>query len=345
MHTDPLLSCLNPQQLEAVCHGHGPLLVLAGAGSGKTRVLTHRFAYLLRDRRVSPWNVMAVTFTNKAANEMKERTRQLVGNLPWDAWVGTFHSLCVRILRRHGHLISVGPSFSIFDDSDQLSLIRECLRDLNLDEKHYPPRAILAAISRAKDELVGPEEFARMAQNPNEVAAAQVYKRYQDKLAQNSGLDFDDLIMKTVVLLRESNEVMEHYQQQFHHILIDEYQDINTAQYVLVRILAEPQRNLCAVGDDDQSIYAFRGANVRLILNFQRDYPEAKIVKLEQNYRSTKPILDAAWSVVKRNPGRHEKRLWTDREGGDPIVVHEALNEHDEANYVVTQIIAGIRAR
>jgi len=320
-------------------------LVLAGAGSGKTRVLTHRLAYLLRDHGVSPWHVMAVTFTNKAAGEMKERAQSLVGGLPRDAWVGTFHSLCARILRRHGHIISIEPSFSIFDDSDQLALVRECLRDLNLDEKHYPPRAILTAIGRAKDELIGPEEFARMAQSHNENVAAQVYRKYQEKLSQSAALDFDDLIMRTVLLLRESPAAAEYYQSLFQHILIDEYQDINTAQYVLVRILAEPQRNLCAVGDDDQSIYAFRGANVRLILNFQKDYPEAKIVKLEQNYRSTKPILDGAWSVVRQNPGRHDKRLWTAREGGDPILVYEASDEHDEAEYVVRQIIAGVATR
>lgn len=340
-----LLDSLNPQQREAVCHGEGPLLVLAGAGSGKTRVLTHRLAYLVRCKGISPWSVMAVTFTNKAAGEMKERAERLVGGLPKDAWVGTFHSLCARMLRRHGSLVGVKPSFTVFDDSDQLTLIRECLRELNLDEKQFPPRPILSAIGRAKDELVDENQFARAAFGPNEEIAARIYRLYQKKLAENDALDFDDLIMKTVQMLRDSDEAREYYQNLFRYILIDEYQDINTAQYVLVRILAEPRRNVCAVGDDDQSIYAFRGANVHLILNFERDYPEAKIIKLEQNYRSTKTILDGAWHVVKENRGRHEKRLWTEREAGDPIYVYEAEDERDEAAYVIRQITEGINSR
>lgn len=338
---DPLLDSLNEQQRAAVCHGDGPLLILAGAGSGKTRVLTHRLAYLVQRRNVSPWNILAVTFTNKAANEMRQRAQSLVSQLPRDAWVGTFHSLCARILRRHGALIGIDPSFSISDDADQLALIKQCLKQLNLDDKQYPPRSVLSAIGRAKDELVDPRTFAEVAVGPQQEVTAQVYRLYQDKLALAHSLDFDDLIMRTVELLRESPEALQHYRQQFTHILIDEYQDINAAQYTLVRVLAEPERNVFAVGDDDQSIYAFRGANVSIILGFSTYYPEARVVKLEQNYRSTKTILDASWHVVKENRNRHDKRLWTQRGPGDPIYVYEAMDERDEAAYVASRVAAG----
>ncbi len=335
---EELLTTLNPEQRAAVEHGDGPLLILAGAGSGKTRVLTHRFAHLIRVRNVDPLGVMAVTFTNKAATEMKERVGQIVHRLPWNAWIGTFHALSARMLRRHGESVGVDPRFTVFDDSDQLTLIRQCLKSLELDEKQFAPRAILSAIGRAKDQLWTPMEYSRHADGPYQEAAAAVYRIYQEKLTQNNALDFDDIIFLTVELFRHDKAALAHYQDQFQHVLIDEYQDINTAQFELVRRLAAKRRNICAVGDDDQSIYKFRGADIRNILDFEKTYPDARIVKLERNYRSTKTILDAAWSVVSNNHARKEKRLWTDRDGGDLLRLFIAEDDYHEAEYIAERI-------
>jgi DNA helicase-2/ATP-dependent DNA helicase PcrA len=335
---EELLASLNPEQRAAVEHGDGPLLILAGAGSGKTRVLTHRFAHLMRVRNVEPRRIMAVTFTNKAASEMKERVGHIVSRLPWDAWIGTFHSLSARILRRHGSSIGVDPNFTVFDDSDQLTLVRQCVRHLELDEKQYQPRALLSAIGRAKDQLWTPQDYSRAAEGAFQETAAAIYRHYQERLIQNNALDFDDIIFNTVMLFRQDKEALAYYQEQFEHLLIDEYQDINTAQFELVRRLAAKRRNICAVGDDDQSIYKFRGADIRNILNFERTYPDATVIKLEQNYRSTKTILDAAWNVVQNNRSRKEKRLWTAREGGDPIRLFVGEDDYHEAEYVANRI-------
>jgi DNA helicase-2/ATP-dependent DNA helicase PcrA len=335
---DEFLATLNPEQRAAVEHGDGPLLILAGAGSGKTRVLTHRFAHLIRVRNVEPRRIMAVTFTNKAANEMKERVGHLVSRLPWDAWIGTFHSLSARILRRHGASIGVDPNFTVFDDSDQLTLIRQCVKYLELDEKQYPPRALLSAIGRAKDQLWTPQDYSRAAEGAFQETAAAIYRQYQERLIQNNALDFDDIIFNTVMLFRQDKEALAHYQNHFEHLLIDEYQDINAAQFELVRRLAAKRRNICAVGDDDQSIYKFRGADIRNILDFERTYPDATVIKLEQNYRSTQTILEAAWSVVQNNRSRKEKKLWTAREGGDLIRLFVGEDDYHEAEYVANRI-------
>lgn len=333
-----LLNGLNEAQRAAVTAGDGPLLVIAGAGSGKTRVLTHRVAYLLAERRVPPYNILAVTFTNKAAKEMKERVERLVGSIAEAIWVGTFHSTCVQILRREAEYVGYQRNFLIFDTSDQLSVIRESLKDLNLDPKHFEPRSLLHAISNAKNELIGPGEFERRASDYREEIIARVYGKYQAKLLENNAFDFDDLIMYTVLLFRNHPEILEKYQSRFRYILVDEYQDTNHAQYVLVRLLAEKHRNLFVVGDADQSIYAFRGADIRNILEFEQDYPDAQVIKLEQNYRSTQRILNAANSVIVNNIGRKEKNLWTENPEGDPIFVCTVPDERFEAAFVAEEI-------
>lgn len=333
-----LLAQLNPQQREAVLHPGGPLLILAGAGSGKTRVLTYRLAYLVHRYKEDPRRIMAVTFTNKAAGEMKERVQQLLGHLPNDAWIGTFHSLCSRLLRKEGHHLGIPSNFVVFDESDQLAVVRECLRELDLDEKQFPARQILGVIGRAKDEMVDPPTYARYANGYYEETAAKIYDLYQRKLIAVKALDFDDLIFNTVTLFQQVPQVLEYYQEWFRHILVDEYQDVNYAQYQLVKALAQKHRNITVVGDDDQSIYAFRGADVRIILAFERDYPDAKVITLEQNYRSTQVILDAAWSIISHNQSRKPKRLWTARKGGDLIYLYEALNEQDEGSFVLNRI-------
>jgi DNA helicase II / ATP-dependent DNA helicase PcrA len=332
-----LLDELNPEQREAVTQTDGPLLILAGAGSGKTRVLTHRVAYLLR-QGVPGANILAVTFTNKAAAEMKERILRLVGSRAYDSWIGTFHATCARLLRQEGEAIGLHRDFVVFDDTDQLAVIRECLAELNIADDRFKPRPVLSAISRAKEELIGPVEYRGKFHGMFEDVVARVYPVYQQKLAASRAVDFDDLIGFAVRLLREQPSIREYYADKFRYILIDEYQDVNRAQYVLVKLLAEKHRNLCVVGDDDQSVYKFRGADVRLILAFEEDYPDAKVIKLERNYRSTQTILDAAYHVVRHNRGRKEKRLWTDREGGAPITFHEATDEQDEASYVARVI-------
>ena len=305
---------LNEQQREAVFHTEGPVLILAGAGSGKTRVLTHRTAYLIEEKGVNPYNIMAITFTNKAAGEMRERIDQLVGYGSESIWVSTFHSTCVRILRRHIDRIGFDTNFTIYDSDDQKTLMKDICKRLNVDTKIYKERSLLAAISKAKDELVDPQEFSLRAAASGDFAKrkqAEIYREYQDALRRNNALDFDDLIVKTVELFKTDAQVLDYYQERFRYIMVDEYQDTNTAQFELIRLLAGKYQNLCVVGDDDQSIYKFRGANIYNILNFEKHFPDAKTIKLEQNYRSTQNILNAANSVIANNVGRKSKTLWT----------------------------------
>lgn len=343
---EALLEGLNPQQREAVEHHGGPLLIVAGAGSGKTRVLTHRIAYLLATRRARAGEILAITFTNKAAAEMRERVEHLVGPAAQRMWVSTFHSACVRILRREAATLGLRSSFSIYDSADSQRLLTLVARELDLDPKRYPPKALANKISNLKDELVDAEAFAATAGgNDYDAAVAQVYTRYQARLRQAHALDFDDLIMTTVHLLQAFPAVAEHYRRRFRHVLVDEYQDTNHAQYVLVRELVGvaaddevPRGELTVVGDADQSIYAFRGANIRNILEFEADYPDARTILLEQNYRSTQTILSAANAVISRNPGRKPKRLWTDSGAGAPIVAYVADTEHDEARFIAGEI-------
>lgn len=332
------LQDLNPVQRQAVESGEGPLLILAGAGSGKTRVLTYRIAYLIA-KGVNPWNILAITFTNKAAKEMRDRVMTLVGSEGEGLWAATFHAACVRILRREiDKLPGYSRGFVIYDSSDQLALVKECLKELNIDEKKIVPRAVLSVISDAKNKLTDPSAFAAGAADFFSEKAALVYELCQRKLTANNALDFDDIIMLTVQILRRDPDVLAYYQHKFHYILVDEYQDTNHAQYVLINLLAQGSRNLCVVGDDDQSVYGWRGADVQNILDFERDYPEAKVIKLEQNYRSTRRILQAANEVVRHNNNRKEKSLWTENREGDEIVLFKAWNEHDEARFITKTI-------
>ncbi|HWQ90009.1 MAG TPA: DNA helicase PcrA [Desulfitobacteriaceae bacterium] len=332
------LEDLNPVQQEAVKYREGPLLILAGAGSGKTRVLTHRIAYLIA-QGVEPWEILAITFTNKAAQEMRERVGTLTGSAGRGLWVSTFHSACVRILRQEiGYLPDYARDFVIYDSNDQKAVIKTCLKECNLDEKKFPARAVGAVISEAKNKLWNPADFEERAADYFQEQVAKVYRLYHKKLKASNALDFDDLIMLTVILLRQNPEVLERYQERFRYILIDEYQDTNYAQYSLVKMLAGRYRNLCVVGDDDQSVYSWRGADIRNILDFERDYPEAKVLKLEQNYRSTQAILQAANSVVGNNLERKEKLLWTENPQGSPLIFYAADDEHDESRYVVERI-------
>lgn len=336
--TDQILAHLNPPQLDAVTYGDGPLLIFAGAGSGKTRVLTHRIAFLLQSRGVGPESVLAVTFTNKAANEMKERIARLVGAGARRMWVGTFHALCARILRADGEAIGVLANFTIFDTDDQLTVVKDCFSEFNIDPQQLKPNTVLNRISNAKNELITPEKYAADAYTPQERVIARIYARYQERLEENSALDFDDLIMKTVALFRARPEVLQGYQERFRYLFVDEYQDINQAQYQFVSMLARRYRNLCVVGDDDQSIYAWRGADTRLILQYEKDYPDARVVKLEQNYRSPQIILDAAHHVISKNRSRKDKRLWTEREGGEKIRCYRAADEHAEGAFIARVI-------
>ena len=338
-----LLHGLNPQQRAAVVHEGGPLLIVAGAGSGKTRVLTSRIAYLLAERDAQPGQILAITFTNKAAGEMKERVAALVGPRAKAMWVSTFHSMCVRILRAEAKTIGLKSSFSIYDADDSKRLMTMVGRDLDLDPKRYPARSLSAQVSNLKNELVTPEAWAEKASNAHEKVLADAYARYQRRLTDAHALDFDDLIMTTVRLLQDHADVAEHYLRRFRHVLVDEYQDTNHAQYMLVRELTQPvesmgQAELVVVGDADQSIYAFRGATIRNILEFERDYPNATTILLEQNYRSTQTILNAANAVIARNPDRRPKNLWSDAGAGEPIIGYVAENEHDEAAWVAQQI-------
>lgn len=331
---------LNDAQAEAVFHEGGPLLVLAGAGSGKTRVLTYRVAYLIQSGRVQPHEVLAITFTNKAADEMKRRVQELVGPVARTMWVSTFHAACARILRREAELLGYKPNFTIYDQDDQVRLVKHCLEDLGFDPKRFPPRGVHARISDAKNRLVGPVDFAAAVARGSglqDVTAA-VYDLYQRRLFEANALDFDDLLMCTVDLFVRFPHRLDHYRKAFRHILVDEYQDTNHAQYVLVRLLAEEHQQITVVGDDDQSVYSWRGADIRNILEFERDFPAAKVVKLEQNYRSTTTILEAGHAVVSRNRGRKPKHLWTNRGQGERVVIFECRDEHEEARVVASEV-------
>lgn len=334
-----LLQGLNPDQRLAVETTEGPLLIVAGAGSGKTRVLTNRVAYLLSEKRIHPWNILAITFTNKAAREMKDRIHALAGAEAEEIWISTFHSMCVRILRRDIDRLGYNRNFTILDSSDQLTVIKQILKEKNLDPKQVPPRGLLNRISNAKNQLQSARDMKERAQSHMDELAAEIFESYQDKLRTNQSLDFDDLLTETVRLFRQVPEVLDYYRRKFQYIHVDEYQDTNHVQYVLVRLLAEHHRNLCVVGDSDQSIYRFRGADITNILHFERDYPEAQVIKLEQNYRSTQTILKAANGVIARNTERKPKDLWTKNASGEPVQLYEAENEHEEAYFVADTVV------
>ncbi|WP_251947123.1 DNA helicase PcrA [Levilactobacillus brevis] len=338
MAGEELLTGMNDKQTEAVLQTEGPLLVLAGAGSGKTRVLTHRVAYLIEHNNVMPWRILAITFTNKAAKEMRERVIKLLGPDGNDVWVSTFHALCVRILRRDADKLGYNRAFTIADPGEQRTLIKRVLQQQNLDIKKFDPRSVLGAISNAKNALQTPAMMREAAGNPFETTVATVYESYQRELQANQAMDFDDLIMLTIKLFNQDADVLGYYQDKFQYIHVDEYQDTNDAQYTLVNLLAKKHGNLCVVGDGDQSIYGWRGANMENILNFEHDYPDAHVTLLEQNYRSTKTILRAANDVIQRNVNRKKKDLWTDNAEGEPISYYRGQNENDEAHYVVAKI-------
>ena len=330
---------LNDRQQEAVFHTDGPVLILAGAGSGKTRVLTHRVAYLIENKNVNPWNILAITFTNKAAGEMRERVDDIVGFGSESIWVSTFHSTCVRILRRYIERLGFGNNFTIYDTDDSKNIMKDVCKRLEIDTKQYKERALLSAISSAKNDLISPEEYELKAMGDyGKQKVASVYKEYQGVLRKNNALDFDDLIGKTVELFRICPDVLDYYQERFRYIMVDEYQDTNTAQFELVRLLAGKYRNLCVVGDDDQSIYKFRGANISNILDFEKVFPEAEVIKLEQNYRSTQTILDAANTVIRNNVERKDKALWTDKGEGDQIHFRQFDTAYEEAEFIAGEI-------
>jgi DNA helicase-2/ATP-dependent DNA helicase PcrA len=334
-----ILEALNPRQREAVEHTEGPLLILAGPGSGKTRVIAHRIAHLVRDKDIRPRRILAVTFTNKAAREMRDRVFSLVGeDLGRDITLGTFHAVCSRILRIDGEQIGVPRTFTIYDDSDQIAAVKRALEDQGVDPRRIAPRAVLSAISRAKSELQGPREFAAIVADYFQEVTSRVFLRYQDLLEQNGALDFDDILLKTVELFNEREDVLEKYADRYLYVHIDEFQDTNIAQYVLAKQWASRHRNICVVGDPDQSIYTWRSADIRNILNFEHDFADARVVILDQNYRSTQTILDSAHSVIALNKQRKEKNLWTENATGGPVVVHEAYDEEDEAVFVVEEI-------
>jgi DNA helicase II / ATP-dependent DNA helicase PcrA len=339
-----LLSGLNPRQAEAVTTVAGPLLILAGPGSGKTRVITQRIAHLVSECGVKPWRILAVTFTNKAAREMRERVEALLGGDVREITLGTFHSVCARILRVDGSAIGLDRNFTIFDDGDQLNLIKRVLAELGLDQKQTNPRAVLGGISKAKNELRGPEEYARGVAAYFEEIVARAYRLYQTELASQNALDFDDLLIRTVELLANVPAVLQKYQQRYQYVLVDEFQDTNVVQYTLIRMLAQGHGNICVVGDPDQSIYRWRFADIGNILNFERDFPNTKVVLLEQNYRSTQNILDAAQGVIAASDSRREKGLWTENEQGLPVTIYEAMDDEDEAAYVVREISASLRS-
>ena len=330
---------LNPQQREAVMYTEAPLLVLAGAGSGKTRVITYKIAYLVKELDIFEDNMLGVTFTNKAANEMKTRVARLLGKSVSDVWLGTFHSIAVKILRRYSQYIGINNSFSILDEDDQTSLMREVISELNLDIKRYPPGPFIDRISKAKESLIDPVTFGEFVESYYESIVARVYQRYQEKLMRNQALDFDDLLMNLVKLFRENERILSYYQNKFRYILVDEYQDTNYAQYMIVFLLAQAHRRLTVVGDDDQAIYSWRGADIRNILEFEKDFPGAKVIRLEQNYRSTQNILDAANKVIAHNRFRKGKNLWTNNERGNRIKLYIAKDEIAEANFIAREII------
>lgn len=335
----PLLNGMNPRQSQAVTTTQGPLLLMAGAGSGKTRVLTHRVAYLIEECYVNPWNILAITFTNKAAREMKERIHQLLGDVAESVWISTFHSMCVRILRREVETIGYSRNFTILDSSEQLALMKRIVKELNLDPKKHEPRGILAAISNAKNAMQTADDYASLAgADYFKQTVAKCYARYQDVLRENQCMDFDDLIMNTIELFRQSPDTLRHYQNKFQYIHVDEYQDTNHAQYLLVNMLARGFQNICVVGDADQSIYGWRGADMQNILDFEKDYPDAQVILLEQNYRSTKNILKAANQVIENNVNRKKKNLWTENETGEKIQYYRGDNERHEAQFIVKEI-------
>ena len=337
---------LNDRQREAVFHTEGPVLILAGAGSGKTRVLTHRIAYLIEEKGVNPWNIMAITFTNKAAGEMRERVDKIVGFGSESIWVSTFHSSCVRMLRRFIDRLGFDTNFTIYDTDDQKTLMKDICKRLDIDTKIYKERAIMAAISSAKDELIGPEEYEiNVMGDFSKRKIALAYKEYQKELKKNNALDFDDLIMKTVELFQACPDVLEYFQERFKYIMVDEYQDTNTAQFKFVSLLAEKYRNLCVVGDDDQSIYKFRGANIKNILGFEHVFADAKVIRLEQNYRSTQNILNAANQVIQNNLERKTKTLWTENEEGEKLHFRQFMNAYEEAEYIVGDISKKVREK
>ena len=335
---------LNEQQKKGVFTTQGPVLLLAGAGSGKTRVLTHRIAYLIDELGVNPWNIMAITFTNKAAGEMKERVEKLVGMGSDSIWVTTFHSTCLRILHRYGDRLGYENNFTVYDTDDQKSVMKEICKRLRIDPKKLKERSILSAISAAKDELITPQEYEKNSLGDFRMQQiAQAYREYQAALKKSNAMDFDDLIVKTVELFKQDSQVLEGYQKRFKYIMVDEYQDTNTAQFELIRLLADAHHNLCVVGDDDQSIYKFRGANIRNILDYEKVYPEAVVIRLEQNYRSTQNVLDAANAVIRNNVGRKSKTLWTDRGQGSPIHFMEFMNAFEEAEFIVDDVARKVR--
>jgi len=339
LEEDRLLAALNPPQRDAVTHRGGPLLVLAGAGSGKTRVITYRIAHLLARGEASPWNILAVTFTNKAAREMRERIWGLLGRSEGDLWISTFHSTCARVLRGHAHLLGYQRDFAIYDERDQMGVMEECLREVNLDPKRFPPRQMLWRIRDAKQRFVGPEEALRLwAGDYLGERTARVYEEYQRRLLSAQAMDFDDLLFLTLRLWETHPEILEYYRGRWRHVLVDEFQDTNRIQYLLVKRLAEQHGNICVVGDDDQSIYSWRGADLANILQFEEDFPRTRVIRLEQNYRSTRTILEASGAVIQRNRMRKGKRLWTDNEQGEPVRLYCALDEREEASFVAQEI-------
>ena len=337
---------LNDRQYEAVVSTEGPVLVLAGAGSGKTRVLTYRIAYLVGECGVAPHNIMAITFTNKAAREMRERTERLLNGNVSGMWLNTFHSACGKILRANAERIGFTSNFVIYDDSEATAVIKDCQRRLNIDDKRLSHGTIKAVISKQKDEMITPEQFADMSDQKNYDSRmlAMCYQMYRDTLKKNNAMDFDDMLINTLELFDKCPDVLEHYQNRFKYIMVDEYQDTNQAQYLFVSKLAAKYHNLCVVGDDDQSIYSFRGADIRNILNFEKENRNCKVIKLEQNYRSTQHILDAANKVIAHNSGRKSKSLWTAKGSGDKIVHYTAYNQNEEADYVVREIRKGVHS-
>ncbi|MFR8146582.1 MAG: DNA helicase PcrA [Clostridia bacterium] len=334
-----LLEGLNDKQYEAVVNTDGPCLVIAGAGSGKTKVLTHKIAYLLEEKDVKPWNILAITFTNKAANEMKERVENLVGEAAKDMWIGTFHSICVKILRRFIDRIGFEHSFVIFDTSDQRTLIKECLKDLQIDDKMFTDRIVQFEISNAKNDMKEPEEYEAISKGDyRKEKIASVYRLYQKRLKENNAIDFDDIINYTIKIFKENEDVLDYYTNKFNYILVDEYQDTNKSQFTLIRLLADAHGNITVVGDNDQGIYSFRGADISNILNFEKDFKGTKIIKLEQNYRCTQNILNAANSVIKNNEVKYKKKLWTENEEGSLPTFHVSDDEYDEGRYIVEEI-------
>ena len=334
-----LIQDLNNKQQEAVLQTEGPCLIIAGAGSGKTKVLTHKIAYLMAEKYIKPWNILAITFTNKAANEMKQRIESLVGDAVNDMWIGTFHSICVRILRKYIDRIGFDNSFIIFDTSDQKTLIKECLKQLKIDDKLFTDRAVLSEISNGKNEMLEPKAYSTKYEGDyRKEIIAQIYELYQRRLKENNAVDFDDIINYTIKILTENPDVLEYYTDKFQYVLVDEYQDTNKAQFMLISILASRHGNITVVGDNDQGIYSFRGADISNILNFEKDFPGTKIIKLEQNYRCTGNILKAANAVIKNNQVKYDKKLWTQNDEGNLPSIYLGDDEYNESNYIVSKI-------